>query len=67
MQANCDNIEQPDTYVYPHNFRLPGPGGIQEVLDKYLNPVFDGVQEPTPAYLKELNSEVQRILDMPRL
>ncbi|MDQ3699551.1 MAG: extracellular solute-binding protein, partial [Chloroflexota bacterium] len=67
MRANCDNIEQPDTYVYPANFRLTGPGGIQEVLDKYLNPIFDLQQEPTPAYLKELNTEVQRILDMPRL
>ena len=67
MKANCDNLDQPDSYVYPANFRLAGPGGIQEILDKYVNPIFDLQQEPTPAYLKELNTEVQRVLDMPRL
>jgi ABC-type glycerol-3-phosphate transport system substrate-binding protein len=67
MKANCDNIEQPDSYVFPANFRLAGPGGIQEILDKYINPIYDLQQEPTPAYLKELNTEVQRVLDMPRL
>jgi multiple sugar transport system substrate-binding protein len=67
MKANCDNLDQPDSYVYPANFRLAGPGGIQEILDKYINPIFDLQQEPTPAYLKELNTEVQRVLDMPRL
>lgn len=67
MKANCDNIDQPDTYVFPHNFRLPGPGNIQEILNKYINPYFDGLQEPTGAQLKELNTEVQRVLDMPRL
>jgi multiple sugar transport system substrate-binding protein len=67
MQANCKNVDEPDTYVFPANFRLPGPGNMQEVLDKYINPIFDLQQEPTPAMLKELNTEVQRILDMPRL
>ena len=67
MKANCDNIDQPDTYVYPANLRLPGPGNIQEILTKYLDPVGSGTVEPTPAYLKELNTEVQRVLDMPRL
>jgi len=67
MKANCDNIDQPDTYVYPGNFRLAGPGNIQEILNKYINPFMDGQQEPTGAVLKELNTEVQRILDMPRL
>src|SRR5688572_4437085 len=67
MKANCDNIDQPDSYVYPANFRLPGPGNIQEILNKYINPYFDGLQEPTGAQLKELNTEVQRVLDMPRL
>ena len=67
MKANCDNIEQPDSYVFPANFRLSGPGGVQEILDKYINPIYDLQQEPTPAYLKELNTEVQRVLDMPRL
>jgi multiple sugar transport system substrate-binding protein len=67
MKANCDNIEQPDSYVYPANFRLTGPGGVQEILTKYIDPIYDLQQEPTPAYLKELNTEVQRVLDMPRL
>ena len=67
MKANCDNIDQPDTYVFPANFRLNGPGGVQEILTKYLNPVGDGTTEPTPAFLKEMNTEVQRVLDMPRI
>jgi ABC-type glycerol-3-phosphate transport system substrate-binding protein len=66
MQANCKNPDEPDSYVFPANFRLPGPGNIQEILDKYMLPVYDLKQEPTPAYLKEMNTEVQRILDMPR-
>ena len=67
MKANCDNIDQPDTYVFPANFRLTAPGEIQEILNKYINPYMDGLQEPTGAQLKELNTEVQRVLDMPRL
>jgi multiple sugar transport system substrate-binding protein len=67
MRANCDNIEQPDTYVFPANFRLPGPGHIQEILNKYINPYMDGLKEPTGAEMKELNTEVQRVLDMPRM
>ena len=67
MRANCDNIDQPDTYVFPHNFRLPGPGHIQEILNKYINPYMDGLKEPTGAEMKELNTEVQRVLDMPRM
>jgi multiple sugar transport system substrate-binding protein len=67
MQANCKNPDEPDSYVFPANFRLPGPGNIQEILNKYINDVFDQKAEPTPAYMKELNTEVQRLLDMPRL
>jgi multiple sugar transport system substrate-binding protein len=67
MKANCDNIDQPDTYVFPANFRLTGPGHMQEILNKYINPFMDGQQEPTAAVLKELNTEIQRVLDMPRI
>ena len=28
MQANCDNFEQPDTYVSPANLRLVAPSGF---------------------------------------
>ena len=41
MKANCDNIDQPDSYVYPANFRLLQPGAVQEVLNKYLNDIAD--------------------------
>jgi multiple sugar transport system substrate-binding protein len=67
MKANCDNIEQPDTYVFPANFRLTQPGAIQEVLNKYLNDVMDLKQDPNPAFLKQMTTEIQTILDMPRL
>ena len=49
MKANCDNFEQPDTYVYPSNLRLLGDNGYQVILDKYLNDFMDMKQEPTPA------------------
>ena len=67
MKANCDNFEQPDTYVYPANLRLLGDAAIQPILDRYLNAWMDQTQEPTPATIKEMTSEVQRVLDQPRL
>ena len=67
MQANCDNWEQPDTYVYPHNLRLLGDGHIQPILDRYMNAFLDLQMEPTPATVKEMTSEIQKVLDMPRL
>ncbi|HEX2186517.1 MAG TPA: extracellular solute-binding protein, partial [Chloroflexota bacterium] len=67
MKANCDNIEQPDSYTYPHNYRLTQPGAIQEVLNKYINDIVDLKQEPTPALMRELTTEIQHILDMPPL
>lgn len=67
MKANCDNIDNPEGYTYPANFRLTQPGAIQEVINKYLNDIADLKQEPTPAVLKELNTEIQKILDQPRL
>jgi ABC-type glycerol-3-phosphate transport system substrate-binding protein len=67
MKANCDNFEQPDTYVYPANLRLLAPDGFQPILDKYLNGWLDLQTEPTPANIKEATTEIQRVLDMPRL
>jgi ABC-type glycerol-3-phosphate transport system substrate-binding protein len=69
MQANCKNPDELDTYVFPHNFRLnaPADASIQVVLNKYINDIYDLKSEPTPALLKEMNTEVQRILDQPRL
>jgi multiple sugar transport system substrate-binding protein len=67
MKANCDNIDQPDSYVYPANFRLTQPGAVQEVLNKYLNDIADLKQEPTPAIMKQMTQEIQVVLDMPRL
>lgn len=67
MKANCDNIEQPDGYSFPANFRLTQPGAIQEVMNKYLNDIADQKQEPTPAIMKQMTGEIQQILDLPRL
>ncbi len=67
MKANCDNIDQPESYTYPANFRLTQPGAIQEILNKYLNDVADLKQEPTPSYIKQMVQEIQTVLDMPRL
>jgi ABC-type glycerol-3-phosphate transport system substrate-binding protein len=67
MKANCDNIDQPEGYSYPHNFRLTQPGAIQEVLNAYLNDIADLKQEPTPSVMKQMTQEIQNILDLPRL
>lgn len=67
MQANCDNIDQPEGYTYPHNFRLVQPGGITEVLNRYVLAFAEQKDEPSPATLKQLTQEIQTILDMPRL
>ena len=67
MKANCDNFEQPDTYVYPHNLRLTQADAIQPILDHYINDFMDQKQEPTPAIMKQMTSEIQQVLDQPRL
>jgi ABC-type glycerol-3-phosphate transport system substrate-binding protein len=67
MKANCDNFDQPETYVYPANLRLTQPGAIAEILTKYLNDMMDLKLEPTPAIIKEMTTEVQQVLDQPRL
>jgi multiple sugar transport system substrate-binding protein len=67
MKANCDNIDQPESYTYPANFRLTQPGAIQEILNKYMNDFADLKREPTPSVVKEMTSEIQHVLDMPRL
>jgi multiple sugar transport system substrate-binding protein len=67
MKANCDNIDQPDTYVFPGNYRLTQPGAVQEVLNKYINDMMDGKQEATAALLKQMTTEIQQVLDQPRL
>jgi multiple sugar transport system substrate-binding protein len=67
MKANCDNLEQPDGFTYPHNFRLVVPGGVTEVVTRYTNDIGALKQEPTPAIMKELTAEIQKVLDQPRL
>jgi hypothetical protein len=67
MKANCENFDKPETYVYPANLRLTQPGALQTVLDSYLNDFTDLKQEPTPATLKQLTTDVQQVLDQPRL
>jgi ABC-type glycerol-3-phosphate transport system substrate-binding protein len=67
MKANCDNLEQPDGFTYPANFRLVTPGGVNEIITKYTNDFGALKQEPTPAIMKEMTTEVQRVLDLPRL
>jgi multiple sugar transport system substrate-binding protein len=67
MRANCDNIDVPEGYTYPHNFRLTQEGAIQPIINKYLNDIADLKQEPTPSVMREMNTEIQRVLDMPRL
>lgn len=67
MKANCDNIDNPEGYTYPANFRLTQPGAIQEIVNKYLNDIADLKQEPTPAIMKEMTLEIQKVLDQPRL
>jgi ABC-type glycerol-3-phosphate transport system substrate-binding protein len=67
MKANCDNFEQPETYVYPANLRLLQAGSIQPILDTYINDFVDLKQEPTPATVKQMVTEIQQVLDQPRL
>ena len=67
MKANCDNIDNPEGYTYPANFRLTQPDAIQAIINRYQNDFADLKQEPTPSVMKELTAEVQRVLDMPRL
>lgn len=67
MKVNCENIEQPEGYTYPHNFRLTQPGAIQEALNRYVLEFDELKQEPTPSVLRQMVTDVQAILDLPRL
>jgi multiple sugar transport system substrate-binding protein len=67
MKANCDNFDQPETYVYPANLRLTQEGAIQPILNNYLNDIADLNQEPNPALIRQMVGEIQTVLDMPRL
>lgn len=67
MKANCDNIDQPEGFTYPGNLRLTQPGAYQEIMNKYMNDIADLKAEPTPAYMKQMNEELQKILDEPSI
>jgi ABC-type glycerol-3-phosphate transport system substrate-binding protein len=67
MKANCDNIDQPEGFTYPANLRLTTPGGFQETINKYMNDIADLKAEPTPAYMKQMNEDLQKILSEPSL
>ncbi len=63
-RAWLDAVEQVMPFREPHNFRM------QDIEDQVLKPGFDalwkGEQTPSGSYMKSLNDQVQRILDMPR-
>jgi ABC-type glycerol-3-phosphate transport system substrate-binding protein len=67
MQSACDHVDLPATFSYPANLRLAGPGGIQEILDRYLNDIVDLKLDPNPGVLRELTREVQQVLDQPSI
>jgi len=67
MKANCDNIDQPEGFTYPGNLRLTQPGAVQDIINKYMNDIADLKAEPTPAYMKQMNEELQKILDEPSI
>jgi multiple sugar transport system substrate-binding protein len=47
----------------PHNYKIPE---VNAVLNKAMTAVRNNEAEPTPAFLKNLNDEVQNILSLPR-
>jgi ABC-type glycerol-3-phosphate transport system substrate-binding protein len=67
LQANCDSVDAPEGYTYPYNFRFSGGAGLQDVLNATINGIADLTVEPTPGALRELASELQKVLDQPRL
>jgi hypothetical protein len=46
---------------------LTQPGAVQEIINKYMNDIADLKAEPTPAYMKQMNEELQKILDEPSI
>ncbi len=67
MKSNCDNIDQPEGFTYPANLRLTTPGGFQEIVNKFMNDIADLKAEPTPAYMKQMNEELTKVLAEPSL
>ena len=47
----------------PHNFRI---GDVNDAINKAVTAVEKNEAEPTPAFLKNLNDEIQNLLDLPR-
>ncbi len=47
----------------PHNYKIPE---VNAVLIKAMTAVLKNEAEPTPSFLKQLNEEVQNVLNLPR-
>lgn len=67
LQAACDQMDLPATFTYPANLRLATPGGIQDIMNRYLNDIVDLKLDPNPSVLREMTREVQQVLDQPSL
>ena len=63
QELDRDANELGETYQVPGNYKIPE---INKALGDAVNKVWENQGEPTPAYLKALNDELQVILDMPR-
>jgi multiple sugar transport system substrate-binding protein len=64
QKAQLDSVTQiREPSVTPFNFRAPE---VYKVRDDGTTPITTGEQKAEPAYLRELNRQMQTILDMPR-
>jgi len=65
QELDRDSNQLPENYQgsVPANYKIPE---VDAVLTKAMTAVRQGEIEPTPSFMKNLNDEVQNILNMPR-
>lgn len=63
QELERDAAQLPEGYQTPHNFKIPE---FDAVLDVGVKQVRANEAEPTAAWLRTVNDDLQRVLDLPR-
>lgn len=63
QELDRDSNALPEVYQVPGNYKIPE---FDAVLNAAITKVRKNEAEPTPAFLKTLNEELQNVLDLPR-
>lgn len=63
QELDRDSNQLPEIYMVPGNYKIPE---FDAVLNAAINKVRKNEAEPTPAFMRTLNDELQNVLNLPR-